>query len=127
MKQFNIYAGLRGGFGGATYQYTTICESIDEALDEAFTCAWEDYDAFEGTRGLSSYENVTERYCMEHDLTKDKLSEEDYDFINDIYTDIAEDWLAYHAIPTEEDDIDQEHLILGYVIEDDSSGQTSSK
>lgn len=127
MKQYNIYAGLGGSFGGATYQYTTLCETIDEALDEAYTCAYDDYESLEGTHGLSSYEDILEGYCAEYDLKKDDLSEEDYDNINDSYTEIVEDWLAYHATPTEEDTIDQEDLILGYVIEDDSSSQTSSK
>ena len=31
LKEYNIYSGLGGGFGGASYQYTTLCESAEDA------------------------------------------------------------------------------------------------
>lgn len=127
MKQYNIYAGLGGQFGGATYQYTTLCETIDDALDEAYFAACADYEEYEGTHGIASYEDILEEYCTENSLRRDTLSEQDEMNINDTYHTEVEDWIAYHAIPTEEDDIDQEDLILGYIVEDDNSSQTSSK
>ena len=60
MTQYNIYAGLGGSFGGATYQYTSEFEDIDEAIDAAYTEAVEIYDSYEGLHGLLTYGNALE-------------------------------------------------------------------
>lgn len=39
MKQYNIYSGLGGSFGGANYQYTGLYETEEEAEDDAFQAA----------------------------------------------------------------------------------------
>lgn len=55
MKQYNIYAGL----GGADYQFTTLCETEDEALEEAYERACEDYEQYVGLHGLPGWEDAT--------------------------------------------------------------------
>lgn len=129
MKQYNIYAGLGGGFGGANYQYTTLCETEDEALDEAYERACEEYEQYEGLHGLPGWEDATREYCEELGISQEELEDTDEEFlaIGEYYNEARENWLAYHIVPTEEDDIDQEDLILGYVFEDDSSSQTDSE
>lgn len=129
MKQYNIYAGLGGSFGGANYQYTTLCETEDEALDEAYKCACEEYEQYEGLYELPSWEDATREYCEELGISQEELKDTDEESlaIEEYYNETRENWLAYHIVPTEEDDIDQEDLILGYVFEDDSSSQTDSE
>lgn len=129
MKQYNIYAGLGGSFGDANYQYTTLCETEDEALDEAYERACEEYEQYEGLHGLPSWEDATREYCEELGISQEELEDTDEESlaIEEYYNEARENWLAYHIVPTEEDDIDQEDLILGYVFEDDSSSQTDSE
>lgn len=129
MKQFNIYAGLSGSFGGAHYQYTTLCESQDEAYNEAYEAACEEYDSYAGLHGLPSWEDAVNSYCEDLGITPDDLEDTDEEYleIEELYNETMEGWLAYHVVPTEEDDIDQEDLILDYVIEDDSSSSTDSQ
>lgn len=129
MKQYNIYAGLGGSFGGANYQYTTLCETEDEAFDEAYERACEEYEQYEGLYGLPGWEDATREYCEELGISQEELEDTDEESlaIEEYYNEARENWLAYHIVPTEEDDIDQEDLILGYVFEDDSSSQTDSE
>lgn len=129
MKQYNIYAGLGGSFGGASYQFTTLCETPEQAYEEAYDCACEEYDSYEGLHGLPSWEDAINSYCEDLGIDPEDLegtSEEDL-AIEEFYSAARESWLDYRIVPTDEDDIDQEDLILGYVIEDDSSSQTDSK
>lgn len=46
--KYKIYAGLSGGFGGATYQKTEDYSSMDEALEDAYALAVEEYQSYEG-------------------------------------------------------------------------------
>lgn len=45
MKQFNIYAGLGGGFGGASYRGTGEFKSLADAEQEAYELAIEEYQS----------------------------------------------------------------------------------
>ena len=66
MKQYNIYAGLGGSFGGAHYQFTTLCETRDEAEGEAFESACEEYEQYGGLHGLPGWEDAI-GYVVEDD------------------------------------------------------------
>lgn len=50
--KYKIYAGLGGGFGGATYQMTEDYASIDEALEDAYNLSVEEYQSYEGMHEL---------------------------------------------------------------------------
>lgn len=50
--KYKIYAGLSGGFGGATYQKTEDYSSMDEALEDAYALAVEEYQSYEGCHGI---------------------------------------------------------------------------
>lgn len=41
--KYKIYTGLSGGFGGAAYQKTEDYSSMDEALEDAYALAVEEY------------------------------------------------------------------------------------
>lgn len=129
MKQYNIYAGLNGGFGGASYQYTTLCDNEDAACEEAYQAACEEYDSYEGLHGLLDWDSATEAYCEQNDLDPEEgLSDEDIQSIEDMISEDRESWIEYWATPTEEDDIASEDLILGYIPdEDDSTSQADSQ
>lgn len=127
MKQYHIYAGLGGSFGGANYQFTTLCETEGEALDEAFESACEKYEQYAGSLGLLGWEDAVREYCENNNLSEDELTDEDSQEIEECYNDARESWLDYYVVATDKDGIDQNDLIIGYTVEDDSSSQTDSE
>lgn len=127
MNQYNIYAGLGGSFGGARYQFTSLCETIEEAKDEAFQAACEEYESYAGIHGLPSWEDAIADYCADNDINPDEYSGEDSEAVEEYYNEIRESWLDYSVVPTDEDNIDPEDLILGYVVEDGNSSETDSE
>lgn len=127
MKQYNIYAGLNGNFGGASYQYTTLADSFEKAEYEAFEAACNEFESMAGLYGLVDEEACIKEYCQDNGLKRDELDKEDLKIIDETYLEERESWLDYRAILTEEDNIDKDDLILGYIVEDDSSDQTDSK
>jgi hypothetical protein len=103
--KYNIYAGLSGGFGGATYQGTEDFDNIDEATDVAYQIACEEYDAHAGSYGLRSWGDI----AVEEDLDE----EDDELEIDEIYTEEREDWIEYYAVLTEEDDeLEESEIVL---------------
>lgn len=103
MKEYNIYAGLAGGFGGAKYYSTILAENEDEALDYAFERACEDYEMYEGKHGLTSWSQIAE----ENELDP----EEDYDTIEEMYMSERDSWLSMRVVPTDEDSIGEDSLV----------------
>lgn len=55
MQKYNIYAGLGGGFGGASYQGTGDFKSLADAENEAYQLAVEEYESYSGCHGLLSW------------------------------------------------------------------------
>lgn len=124
LREYNIYAGLGGGYGGATYQYTSLFESEEEASNEAYYAAKEEYTDYEGMRGLEDFDDAIE----EARSTNPDLDDEELEGIaEEIYNSYVEDWIEYYAVPTDEDSLDEEDLIRDYVIDDNDSGETCSE
>lgn len=96
MKQFNIYAGLSGGFGGASYRGTGEFKSLADAEEEAYTLAIEEYEMYEGSHGILSWIDVAD----ENDLN----IFEDSAKIDGLYSEEREDWLDYYAVLASEDE-----------------------
>ena len=96
MKQFNIYAGLSGGFGGASYRGTGEFKSLADAEEEAYTLAIEEYEMHEGNHGIMSWHDIAE----ENNLDTLDDSEE----IDELYSEEREDWLDYYAVLASEDE-----------------------
>lgn len=130
MKQYNIYAGLGGSFGGASYQYTGLYETREEAEDDAFQEACQHYDQYSGLHGLPGWEDAVNAYCADQGINPEDFDEGDDEILQEVdtyYDEARESWLCYYVVPTDEDGIDQEDLIISYVIEDDSTSQADSE
>ena len=127
MTQYNIYVGI--GVYDYEYLYTGLFDNQDQAIDEAYEAACENYESYSGMPGIPSYHDCIKKFCNENDCTEDDLDEEDYKTIDEMYSEDRSDWIKYKAVPTYEDDIDEEDLILDYIIvdEDDSSSQADSE
>ena len=103
MAWFKIYAGLSGGFGGAKYQGTYDFNSKEEAANEAYVMAVEEYQSYEGHHGILSWEDCRQDLI---DSYGEEPTEEDVD---DRYQEEVEGWLSYYVrSATSEHDIDDE-------------------
>ena len=91
---YKIYAGLGGGFGGATYIETAVFSSLEEAKNAAYEYALQEYESMEGMYGLRSYEQILEELIYEY-------GEDDISSLKDeaeqILQDEMESWLDYHV------------------------------
>ena len=125
LKEYNIYSGLGGGFGGASYQYATLCESAEDAEKEAYESAVEEYQSYEGFNSIPTWSDSLDAAMEENPgVPEDELHE----IADEIYNSIMEEWIEYYCILTEDDDIEEDDLIRDYVIEDDNdTGETCSQ
>lgn len=99
---YNIYAGLGGGFGDAQYCGTGDFPSIEAAEETAYRLAWEEYESYEGMHGLPDWYDIAEQEGYD--------PESDASAISEAYTEEVESWIDYYVVPTEEDDIEAEEL-----------------
>lgn len=89
--KFEIYAGLGGGFGGASYIETIEANTREEAEEYARQCAIDDYESYEGSHGILSRDDVFE------DLIEsfgEEPLEEDVDLK---YMEEVEGWITYYV------------------------------
>ena len=100
--KYNIYAGLGGSFGGATYQGTGDFSSIEYAEEMAYQFAVEEYEMYEGYHGIRSWTDIADEEGLDY--------EEDEDEINEIYEDERGSWMEYYAVLTEEDTLEEEDM-----------------
>ena len=84
MPFYKIYAGLGGGFGGADYIATEEFDNEEDAEQYAFEQAVEEYQSYEGLRGLFNREEAIEE--------NPDLTEEDLD---DLEREDMESWIEY--------------------------------
>lgn len=96
MKKFNIYAGLGGSFGGASYQGTGDFKSLADAENEAYQLAVEEYESYSGCHGLLSWSDVADENGL--DYTEDSAE------IDELYIEEMESWLDYYAVLADEDE-----------------------
>lgn len=96
MKKFNIYAGLGGSFGGATYQGTGDFKSFADAENEAYTLAVEEYESYSGCHGLLSWGDIADENGLDYN--------EDSAEIDELYIEEMESWLDYYAVLADEDE-----------------------
>lgn len=125
-KEYNIYSGLGGGFGGAKYQYTGLFNSQEEAIDEAYQRACEEYYSCSEHHGLLTYKEAEEQAINEGYTPGTKDFEE---YISEVFQEDLESWVDYYAIPTSEDtETPEDDLIRDYIIENgDGTGEVSSE
>ena len=96
MQKFNIYAGLGGSFGGASYQGTGDFKSFADAENEAYQLAVEEYESYSGCHGLLSWGDVADENGL--DYTEDSAE------IDELYIEEMESWLDYYAVLADEDE-----------------------
>lgn len=102
---YNIYAGLGGGFGGASYRYTMDFSSEDEALKCAYLEARDEYESYAGMHGLFGPEDAWEN---PEDYGVDEMDDETIEML---YEEDLESWVDYYVTPTDEDnEIDPSEL-----------------
>lgn len=125
-KEYNIYAGLGGGFGGAKYQYTGLYNSLEEAEEDAYTAASEEYESYSGYHGLLTYEEALETAMNEN---PGESEEELQNYIDGLFTEDKESWIEHYAVLTSEDtETPEDDLIKDYIIVDgDSTREVSSE
>lgn len=92
LQDYNIYAGLGGGFGGATYIETIKNSTLQEAEEYAYECACQEYEDTVGLHGIRSIVDIME---------EDGVDEEE---ASEIFKEEQESWIDYYVIPTAEDD-----------------------
>lgn len=102
--KYNIYAGLRGSFGGATYQGTGDFESREAAEQAAYEAAVEEYEMYEGLHGILDWGEVAENNNLDPD------DESNASEIDELYNEEKESWMEYYAVLTEEDDLEEEEM-----------------
>lgn len=99
-KDYNIYAGLSGGFGGANYIGTLRDSNLEEAEKYAYEAACEEYDSYAGSHGLRTVDEIMEDETLdERDAYETYLQE-------------MEDWIECYVIPTDEDDLEEKIIEL---------------
>lgn len=91
MEKYNIYAGLSGSFGGASFITTEEFKSLDDAYEYAYDCAVEIYESYVGYHGLRTVEDIME----EEEVNESEAIE--------IYQEEMEGWIDYYAILTSKD------------------------
>ncbi len=92
MKQYKIYAGLGGGFGGAQHIETLEFENMCDANDYAYELAVQEYQSYEGLHGLADYAEICENpedYGLSDDFDEDAAHE--------AYMQEIENWIEYWA------------------------------
>ena len=95
--KYAIYAGLNGGFGGATFQYVDDFDSEYEALDAAYNKAVEEYENYEGCHGLMDWEDVR------NDLRESFGEEPGEEDVRERYIEEVESWIDYRVEEYEEE------------------------
>ena len=86
MQKYDLYVGLGGSFGGASYYGTYEYNSEEEALQDAYNLAVEKY---ESTHNLRSWND-----CKEDLMTQEDITEED---IDQYYFEVIERWIVYYV------------------------------
>lgn len=103
MPRFEIYAGLGGGFGGASLQCIEQCDSLEEAKQYAYELAIEKYESYGDIHGLQTYDQAIEEakieVSQEEDFNEDleEWQEAILEYANEIYNDWLERWIDYYV------------------------------
>ncbi len=108
MPWFKIYTGMGGSFGGARYNGTYEYANTDEATEDAYRMAEEEYQSYEGYHGIMSpveiEEDLRDSGFINEDMTEDEINE----MIDYHYREEVESWIQYHVMlaigPDDKDD-----------------------
>ena len=100
MKKFRIFAGLEGGFGGPNYVKTCLYKNKEDAEQDAYQYAIEEYESYAGLHGIRSLNDIAE----EEDLDLD--DERDLKEAEEIYNEDLESWIDFYVEEVKEGELD---------------------
>ena len=96
MPNYRIYAGLGGGFGGASFEGIYEYRNQEEAERAAYVMAAEEYESYAGMHGLLDYDGIRED--LEESGFIDTIDENEIDdMVDNAYMEYMESWLDYRA------------------------------
>lgn len=102
LQKYDLYTGMGGSFGGARYNGTYEYNSEEEALQDAYNLALEEYQGFEGSHGILSWEECREDLINSFGEIPD---DEDVDLH---YTEYVERWIVYYVKPHDDNALIEE-------------------
>lgn len=99
-KQFWVFGGMGGGFGGPHFLGTIEGESIDDpdVQSDAYQLVVDEYESYAGLHGIQSWDDV--RADLEASADEgDEITDED---VQDAYNEEIASWTSYWVIPAVE-------------------------
>lgn len=96
MQKYNIYSGLGGSFGGATYRGTGEFKSYADAEQTAYELAVEEYESYGGCHGLLDWSDIADENGLDYNADSAEIDE--------LYIEEMESWLDYYAVLASEDE-----------------------
>jgi hypothetical protein len=90
---------MGGSFGGAQYHGTYEYTNIEEATQDAYLKAEEEYQSYEGCHGIMSISEVEEDLRDSGFIDDDMTDDEVADMIDYHYREEIESWISYYALP----------------------------
>ena len=115
MKEFNIYTGKKGKL---KYSFTSVFESEEEAQKEALDTLRNEYEALPK---MPTYDDATKEA-----ENKSRDAYETVSLAKTIYYSYILSWGEYKVVPTEEDSMSREELIIAYVADNCDKSEASS-
>ena len=100
MRQYEIYAGMGGGFGGAQLHGIYEFSSAQEAERYAYDLAFDEYQSYEGSHGILSRDEVYEDCLVSEWIEPGAQSETEIEnIVDDAYLEQVESWIEWRAVP----------------------------
>lgn len=94
-KEYWLFGGMGGGFGGPNYLGSAECFDAEEASREAYALAVEDYESYAGNHGVQSRDEVYEELEPEFDTIDEREIEQ---MVDEAYAEAIESWISYWAV-----------------------------
>ena len=90
---------MGGSFGGAQYHGTYEYTNIEEATQDAYLKAEEEYQSYEGCHGIMSPSDIEEDLRDSGFIDDDMTDDEVADMIDYYYREEVESWISYYVQP----------------------------
>ena len=97
MRKFAIFAGLGGGFGGASFHGVFEYKDEAEAERDAYLKAEEEYQSYEGAHGIMSWEDCYDDALASGWIDESSTQNEIEDCVDNYYTEQIEGWISYYV------------------------------
>lgn len=102
MRKFAIFAGLGGGFGGPSFHGVFEYKDEAEAERDAYLKAEEEYQSYEGSNGIMSWEDCYEDAVESGFIDEESMTENEiHEYVNNLYQEEIESWIEYYVIKDE--------------------------